>query len=96
MTVKRDKYYIGEEKIIHTYGLFSKNEQIILVKNVLDCSVSIPFWGRVCKYGDISLSIIGGKRTFIPYAKNPEEVQTLLREYIEKARTSNITQTVIN
>lgn len=96
MTVRRDIFEIRDDRIIHTFGLFSKNEQIILFKNVLDCRVSVPFWGRICKYGDISLSIIGGKRVAIPYAKDPEEVQALLRKYIEKARTTDMAQVLAN
>ncbi|MDY2728101.1 MAG: PH domain-containing protein [Candidatus Onthovivens sp.] len=95
-TVKCDQWVISDEKVTHTRGLFSKNEQVILCKNITECSMSENFLGRVFHYGTISLSIIGKRATIIPYCKNPEEVQAELRRKIDKAREANIAQGLVN
>ncbi|MGM9874293.1 MAG: PH domain-containing protein [Bacilli bacterium] len=96
LEVKKDKWNLGEEKLIHEWGLFSKNEQIYLVKDITEVAINQSFFGRIFKYGDVSLSIIGKRTMHIGYVKNPEEISNVLRQYIEKARHSIIQEALVN
>lgn len=96
LEVKKDVWELGQDKLVHRYGLFSKNEHIILVKDITECTCNQSFWGRIFKFGDLSLSVIGKRATHISCVKNPEESAEVLRQYIEKARHADIKEVLAN
>lgn len=96
LEIKKDTWELGQDKLIHRYGLFSKNEHIILVKDITEANVSQTLWGRMFKFGDVSIGIIGKRNMHIQCVKNPEEAAETLRKYIEKARTADIKEVLAN
>lgn len=94
LRVKKEHWTIGDEKVVHEYGLLSKNEEVYYMKDITDCIMHESFWGRICKYGDLRFTIIGKRSMTIQCAKHPENVQSYFRGLIEKIRKDSPTAVV--
>lgn len=94
MEVKRDVWVFSEDKIVHSYGLFSKNEEVLYIKDITDCQMNKSLNGRIWNYGDLRFTVIGQKSRRIPYAKHPEDAQAMFRQAIEKFSKKSVTEVV--
>lgn len=96
LTVKKDTWTIKDEKIVHEYGLFSKNEEVIYMKDITECRLNQSLGGRIFDYGDIGFSVIGKRSMIIDAVKHPEPVQKVLRELIEKLRNKDVQEVLVS
>lgn len=85
---------ISKTTILVESGVFNKNKEEYAVAGITNISVSQSFWGRICNYGTLDISLAGNKRVSLMGIKGPNEVKLFLNEKLTK--TANATHTLVN
>ena len=84
------RYTLNEKKLLIDTGLFSRNEEEIMLYRIMDITLKRSFWERLFKLGTIHCCS-GDKSSpefDILHIKNPQAVKELLSEMVETERTN--------
>ncbi|MBZ0203610.1 MAG: PH domain-containing protein [Ignavibacteria bacterium] len=88
ITVKNHRYKITTERIFYTTGIFSKKTEAMELYRVRDVDMYEPFWQRLFKLGNISLSS-SDKTTanfLLRAVPKPAELMNNIRKSVEIRR----------
>ena len=80
--LKHDKTYFYKDRVICKDGILSKNETETSFVGISAVSVHQSFLGRLFKYGDIYVDVIGKWKVEIKGVKDPLRVKDYLKEFI--------------
>ena len=82
--------------VVKKKGVFRKTEDKVMFPKVLSCSTDIPFWGRIFKYGDISIDAIGKWDVDLKGVKNPKYIKKYVENHFISAKEiRSMRQTII-
>lgn len=97
MEVKKDIWTINDDKVHHEFGLFSKNEEVIYMKDITEVKLNQSLGGRMFNYGDIGFKIIGKSgQMVISYAKYPDEVLNKLKKLLDELSKKNVQEVLVS
>ena len=82
IVLKNDKTYFCENRIICKYGVLSKHETETAFIGTSAISVDQSLFGRIFKFGEIHIDVIGKWKVTIKGAKRPMEAKEFLCKYI--------------
>jgi len=88
IVVKNHKYKVTSERIFYTTGIFSKKTEALELYRVRDVDMYEPFWQRLFKLGNVSLTT-SDKTTPVFILKavpNPAELMNSIRKHVELRR----------
>ena len=80
--LKHDKTYFYKDRVICKDGILSKNETETSFVGISAVSVHQSLLGRIFKYGDIYVDVIGKWKVEIKGVKDPVRVKDYLKEFI--------------
>lgn len=80
--LKRDKTYFYDDKIISKSGLVSKHIKETSFVGISTVRIDQSLWGRMFRFGDLYIDIIGKWDIKISGAKHPEIAREFLSQYI--------------
>ena len=80
--LKSDKTRFTEDRVYCRYGVLSRHEKETAFVGISAIAVDQSFWGRIFKFGDIHVDVIGKWKVTIKGAKNPMQVKEDLSQYI--------------
>jgi len=88
MPISFTRYYLYEDKLIHSRGLLLTKEGEILLYRVMDVEIKYSLLDRLLGIGTIVLYGVDVSESVFPIQKirNPREVLNKLNELIEKER----------
>ena len=82
--LKHDNTYFYENRIISKYGVLSKHEAETSFVGISAICVDQSLFGRIFKFGDIHIDVIGKWKVTIKGAKYPMDAKEFLSKYIVK------------
>jgi len=82
LILKSDRTYFYENRIISRYGILSKHETETAFVGISAISVDQSLLGRIFRFGDINIDVIGKWRVTIKGAKKPMQAKEFLTKYI--------------
>ncbi len=88
LVVKNQKYKITTERIFYTTGIFSKKTEAMELYRVKDVDMYEPFWQRMFKLGNISLSSSDQTTAnfLLKAVPKPAELMNSIRKSVETRR----------
>jgi uncharacterized membrane protein YdbT with pleckstrin-like domain len=89
ITVKHEYLEIYQNKIIQHKGWLSRHEKEIALVGINAIGVDQTFLGRIFKYGDIRIDVVGKHDITFNHIKKPYELKQYLESQVNKASTSN-------
>ena len=75
-------------------GVFSKHNDEYAVAGITSISIGQSFWGRICNYGTVYISLAGNKHVSLYGIKDPSGVKKFLNSKLLK--TAESTHTLVN
>lgn len=82
-----NKYEIKSPTLIHTTGLFNKNERRVDLFAVSDADVLQNLWQRIWRYGDVRVRLFSAESTtIIRNINNPQQFASFLEGEMLKLR----------
>ncbi|MBE2218695.1 MAG: PH domain-containing protein [Ignavibacteria bacterium] len=88
IVVRNHRYKVTTERIFYTTGIFSKKTEAMELYRVRDVDIYEPFWQRMFKLGNISLST-SDKTTsnfLLKAVPNPANLMNEIRKNVERRR----------
>lgn len=88
LVVKNHKYKVTSERIFYTTGIFSKKTEALELYRVRDVDMYEPFWQRLFKLGNVSLTT-SDKTTpnfILKAVPGPAELMNNIRKNVELRR----------
>ena len=88
IVVRNHRYKVTTERIFYTTGIFSKKTEALELYRVRDVDMYEPFWQRMFKLGNISLST-SDKTTsnfLLKAVPNPANLMNEIRKNVEHRR----------
>ena len=82
--LKNDKTYFYEDRIISKSGVLSKHEKEASFVGVSAICIDQSLWGRIFKFGDLRVDVVGKWKVTIKGVKNPVQAKEFLSQYIVK------------
>lgn len=93
ITVKHEYLEFHQNKVIVHKGWLSRHEKEIALVGINAINVDQTFFGRIFKYGNINIDVIGKHDIVFDHIKKPYELKKFLENQIDRA--SNTTQGVV-
>ena len=90
--LKKDNIYFYEDRIIEKSGVFSKNETEMTFVGISAISIHQSLLGRIFKFGDVLVDVVGKWNIDTRGVKNPRAVKEFLSQYIVKSE--NVTRII--
>lgn len=88
IVIRNHKYKVTTERIFYTTGIFSKKTEALELYRVRDVDMYEPFWQRMFKLGNISLTT-SDKTTsnfLLKAVPNPAQLMNEIRKNVEHRR----------
>ena len=80
---------ILKDRITVRDGVFNKTNNEYPLVGVTSISIDQPFFGRIFKYGNVTVSLAGGKTVYLNGVKRPFEIKQYLESQLEKVASAN-------
>ncbi len=86
--VRNHRYKVTTERIFYTTGIFSKKTEALELYRVRDVDMYEPFWQRLFKLGNISLTTSDktSMNFLLKAVPNPAELMNNIRKHVEIRR----------
>lgn len=86
-----NKYEVNSPTLIHTTGLFNKNERRVDLFAVSDVDVLQTLWQRIWRYGDVRVRLFSAESTtLIKNINNPQQFARFLEGEMLKLRKGKL------
>lgn len=88
LIIKNHKYKITTERIFYTTGIFSKKTEALELYRVRDVDMYEPFWQRMFKLGNVSLTTSDktASNFLLKAVPNPAQLMNEIRKNVEHRR----------
>lgn len=88
IVVKNHRYKVTTERIFYTTGIFSKKTEAMELYRVRDVDMYEPFWQRLFKLGNVSLTTSDktSMNFLLKAVPNPAELMNNIRKNVELRR----------
>lgn len=88
LVVKNHRYKVTTERIFYTTGIFSKKTEAMELYRVRDVDMYEPFWQRLFKLGNVSLTTSDktAQNFLLKAVPNPSELLNNIRKNVEMRR----------
>jgi uncharacterized membrane protein YdbT with pleckstrin-like domain len=88
IVVKNHRYKVTTERIFYTTGIFSKKTEAMELYRVRDVDMYEPFWQRLFKLGNVSLTTSDktSGNFLLKAVPNPAELMNSIRKNVEQRR----------
>jgi uncharacterized membrane protein YdbT with pleckstrin-like domain len=88
LVVKNHKYKVTSERIFYTTGIFSKKTEAMELYRVRDVDMYEPFWQRLFKLGNVSLTTSDktSPNFILKAVPGPAELMNSIRKHVELRR----------
>lgn len=88
IVVKNHRYKVTTERIFYTTGIFSKRTEAMELYRVRDVDMYEPFWQRLFKLGNVSLTTSDktSMNFLLKAVPNPAELMNNIRKNVELRR----------
>ncbi len=80
---------ILKDKITVTDGVFNKRNNEYPLAGVTSITIDQPFFGRIFNYGNVTVSLAGGKTVYLNGVKRPFEIKQYLESQLAKVASAN-------
>ena len=78
INIKDESISFYANKVVHESGIFGKQVHTNILTHVLSVTVKQTFWGRVFKYGTITIDVMGQWDIDMTGIKNPMKAKAFL------------------
>ena len=85
---------ITDKKIIVKSGVFNTSDSEYALAGVTQINVSKSFWGGICNYGTVTISLAGNKSVTLDGICNANGVKKFIENQLHK--TANATHMLVN
>ena len=90
--LKNDKTYFYDDRVVTKSGILSKHEKETSFVGISAICVDQSLFGRMFKFGDLKIDVVGKWKVCIKGVKRPKEAKEFLSQYIVKK--DNITSVI--
>ena len=77
-----EKVEFYDNKVIEKTGIISKNEKNTIFKGVVSVSVNQGILGRLFRFGEVHIDLVGKNNLYLDKVKNPYELKKFLETKI--------------
>ena len=91
---KHYRVKIMDKTITVNQGVFSKSNAEYAVAGITQITVTKSFWGGICNYGTVSISLAGNKRVTLEGIIKPYDVKAFIENKL--MQTADATHMLVN
>lgn len=84
LCLKAEKISFYEDKIVYETGLLNKKKKTFAFAGVFSVDVNQSLFGRMFKYGDVSIDFVGKTDIKTNYIQKPHELEAFLEARLVK------------